>query len=187
MVTNSTAYSEPNPIHHYRFYLRITLNFLSHFSPHVSLSLSLSLSYIEYFTVYIIVSWQQYSISRQTVSECVSVSLIRFVTQSLSDFRSPAIQQTTHKQRQYLLRSLLSLSLSLSLSLFVCLCLLLNLSFGFRYHLKERLSLLLHSHSLSHGLYSFLFLTLITAFVAPLHLFLCYRKIYGFILLRTNY
>ena len=117
MVTNSTAYSEPNPIHHYRFYLRITLNFLSHFSPHVSLSLSLSLSlsYIEYFTVYIIVSWQQYSISRQTVSECVSVSLIRFVTQSLSDFRSPAIQQTTHKQRQYLLRSLLSLSLSLSL------------------------------------------------------------------------
>ena len=120
MVTNSTAYSEPNPIHHYRFYLRITLNFLSHFSPHVSLSLSLSLSYIEYFTVYIIVSWQQYSISRQTVSECVSVSLIRFVTQSLSDFRSPAIQQTTHKQRQYLLRSLLSLSLSLSLSFSLC-------------------------------------------------------------------
>ena len=153
MVTNSTAYSEPNPIHHYRFYLRITLNFLSHFSPHVSLSLSLSLSYIEYFTVYIIVSWQQYSISRQTVSECVSVSLIRFVTQSLSDFRSPAIQQTTHKQRQYLLRSLLSLSLSLSLSLFVCLCLLsYYLSFGFRYHLKERLSLLLHSLSLSLSL-----------------------------------
>ena len=124
------------------------------------------------------------------MSECVSVSLIRFVTHSLSDFRSPAIQQTTHKQRQYLLRSLLSLSLSLSLSLFVCLCLLsYYLSFGFRYHLKERLSLLLHSLSLSlsHGLYSFLFLTLITAFVAPLHLFLCYRKIYGFILLRTNY
>ena len=119
MVTNSTAYSEPNPIHHYRFYLRITLNFLSHFSPHVSLSLSLS--YIEYFTVYIIVSWQQYSISRQTVSECVSVSLIRFVTQSLSDFRSPAIQQTTHKQRQYLLRSLLSLSLSLCVSMSVIL------------------------------------------------------------------